>query len=208
MLAMAFALLSATSLPAKTIVITDADCDLMAAISADAPRMSWAGVANGVGEYGNHQVDLTPKSSFLIRYPLDKIPPGQRITKAEWSVPYSQHYPATGVRVQVRRILQEWGAGVCHLYRMTRPKRLEWHTPGALGVGQDRAVRATAAASIKGSGEHTFNVTEDVELWYSGAVPNHGWMISTDEPMGFFRTNSPFWSGPKMWKLRITYEPK
>lgn len=193
---------------AKTIVLTDADCELMAVISADAPRMSWAAVVNGVAEYGNHQIDLTPKTAFLIRYPLEKIPPGQRITKAEWVVPYAQASPPTGVKVQVRRLLQEWGAGVSHQFRMTRPKRLEWHTPGAMGLGQDRAVKATASASLKGAGEHAFNVTEDLELWYSGAAPNHGWLITTDEPMGWFRAQSPFWSGVKLWKLRITYEPQ
>lgn len=199
---------AASTASAKTIVITDADCELMGVISADAPRMSWAAVVNATAEYGNHYIDLTPKSAFLIRYPLEKIPPGQRITKAEWVVPYTQHSPPTGVRVQVRRILKEWGAGVSHQYRMIRPQKLEWHTPGATGLGQDRAVKATAAATVKGSGEHTFNVTEDVELWYSGAAPNYGWLLTTDEAMGWFRTNSPFWSSPKGWKLRITYEPQ
>ncbi len=201
-------ILMSSTASAKTIVLTDADCELMAAISEDAPRMSWAAVVNANGEYGNHQIDLTPKTSFLIRYPLERIPPGQRITKAEWMVPYVQVYPPTGVRVQVRRILQGWGAGVSHQYRITRPNRLEWHTPGALGLGQDRAVKATAAASIQGAGEHTFNVTEDVELWYSGTVPNFGWQITTDEAMGWFRTHSLFWNGAKQWKLRITYEPQ
>lgn len=208
LLTTACTLLYATTASAKTIVLTDADCELMAAISSDAPRMSWAAVINGVGEYGNHQIDLTPKTAFLIRYPLEKIPPGQRITKAEWVVPYAQSYPPTGVRVQVRRVLQEWGAGVSHQYRMIRPKKLEWHTPGAMGLGQDRAVKSTASASLKGNGEHTFNVTEDVELWYSGTVSNYGWLLTTDEQMGWFRTQSPFWNGSKLWKLRITYEPK
>lgn len=204
-----FALLCVPSLlPAKTIVLTDADCELMAAISSDAPKMSWAAVPNGNGEFGNHQVDLTPKSSFLIRYPLEKIPPKQRITKAEWVVPYAQVHPPTGVKMQVRRLLKDWGSGVSHQYRMIRPQRLEWHTPGAMGLGQDRAVKATASASIKGMGEHTFNVTEDVELWYSGAAPNYGWQLATDEQMSWFRAQSPFWQGPKAWKLRITYEPE
>lgn len=206
--AMSLVVFATTSLPAKTIVLTDADCELMAAISAEAPRMSWAAVLNGTAEYGNHQIDLTPKTSILMRYPLEKIPPGQRITKAEWVIPYAQVSPPTGVKIQVRRILQEWGPGVSHQYRMTRPKKLEWHTPGAMGLGQDRAVKATASASLKGAGEHTFNVTEDVELWYSGAVPNYGWQLATDEQMAWFRTQSPFWNGPKLWKLRITYEPK
>jgi len=199
---------SAANASARTIVITDADCDQMAVISADAPRLGWAGVLNGVAEYGNHVIDVTQKTAFLIRYPFDKIPPGQRITKAEWVVPYAQAYPATGARVQVRRLLQEWGAGVSHQHRMTRPQRLEWHTPGAHGLGQDRATKATATATIKGSGEHTFNVTEDIELWYSGAVPNHGWLLTAEDPDSWVRAQSPFWGAPKGWKLRITFEPQ
>lgn len=194
---------------ARTIVITDADCERMAAISSEAPRLGWAGAAYTTAEYGNSAIYITQKSAFLIVYPLDRIPPGQRIVKAEWTVPYLQAFPlATGSRIQVRRILQEWGPGVSHLYRMTRPQRLEWHTPGAHGAGQDRSTKATAVVTIKGTGEHTFNVTEDVELWYTGAVPNFGWLLTADDPDSFFNMHSPFWNGAKGFKLRITYEPQ
>jgi hypothetical protein len=72
---------------ARTIVLTEADCELMACIQADAPRMSWAGTANTTAEYGVNAIDLYPgKSAFLIRYPLEKIPAGQKITRAEWLI--------------------------------------------------------------------------------------------------------------------------
>ncbi|MGE0606993.1 MAG: hypothetical protein AB7O62_07860 [Pirellulales bacterium] len=192
----------------KTIVLTDGDCEQIATISSDAPRLSWAGTANNVADYGNNSIDLVPKSSFLIRYPLEKIPPGQRITKAEWTVPHVLVSPANGARLRVRRILQEWGAGVCHQYRMTRPQRLEWNKPGAHGVGQDRAAKATASGLVRGGGEQTFNVTEDVELWYAGAVPNHGWLLTSEDEGSYVRMHSPLWGAPKGWKLKITYEPK
>ena len=124
-------------------------------------------------------------------------------------MPYTQAFPvATGSRMQVRRILKEWGAGVSHQYRMVRPQRLEWHTPAAHSLGQDRAIKATAAATIKGAGEFAFNVTEDVELWYSGAVPNFGWLLTADDAESFFNMQSPFWNSPKGFKLRITFEPQ
>jgi hypothetical protein len=198
----------ATEAHARTIVLTDDDCEQMAAISADAPRMSWAAVLYGTAQYSNHTIDLTAKQSFLICYPLDRIPAGQRITKAEWIVPYSQVSPAGGVRLKVRRILNEWGAGVSHQYRTIRPQRAEWHTPGARGVGQDRAAEATATATIQGAGVHAFNVTEDVELWYTGAAANHGWILSAEDQDVFVRLPSPFWGAPKGWKLRITFEPE
>jgi hypothetical protein len=193
---------------ARTIVLTDEHCDEIAAISAQAPRLSWAGVVLGQAQYGNYQIDINSQSSFLIRYPLDRIPPGQRITKAEWIVPHVLSYPPTGVRLQVYRALQPWGAGVSHLHRMIRPERVEWNTPGARGVGQDRAARATDSASIKGTGVQTFNVTTDVELWYSGAAKNYGWILTVDDQEAMVKMQSPFWGGPKEWKLRITYEPQ
>ncbi len=194
---------------ARTIVLTDQDCEQMAAISADAPRMSWAATVYGAGfEYSNHVIDLTPKTAFLIRYPLENIPRGQRITKAEFIVPYMQVSPAGGARVQVRRLLKEWGAGVSHQHRMVRPQRAEWHTPGARGLGQDRAGEPTATATLKGMGEQIFNVTEDVEVWYAGAAPNYGWILSAEDQDVFVRLRSPFYGSPKSWKLRITFEPE
>lgn len=194
---------------ARTIVLTDEDCERIAVISGDAPRMSWAATVYGAaGEYSNHLIDLTAKQSFLIRYPLERIPPGQRITKAEWMFNHIQGSPVGGVRVQARRLLKDWGAGVSHQYRMIRPERAEWHTPGARGLGQDRAAEATATATIKGTGEQIFNVTEDVELWYSGAAPNHGWILSVEDQDAYVRLRSPFYGYPKSWRLRITFEPE
>lgn len=207
-MALLFFLAAARGAAARTIVLTDADCEKMAAISADAPRLSWAGTIYNVGEFSNHYVELTPKQSFLICYPLDRIPPGQRITKAEWIVPFHLAYPTAGVRLQVRRILKEWGPGVSYRYRTIRPERLEWQTPGARGLGQDRAAKPTATATIRGSGEQAFNVTEDIELWHSGAAANYGWILTADDQDTWVRTPSPFWGGTKGWKLRITFEPE
>src|SRR5207247_1208202 len=63
---------------AKTIILTDEDCERMAAISADAPRMSWAGYEASAGVFTSIYIDLYSQRGFLIRYPLDKIPKGQR----------------------------------------------------------------------------------------------------------------------------------
>ncbi|MDA1211259.1 MAG: DNRLRE domain-containing protein [Planctomycetota bacterium] len=207
LIGIAFSLCGSTTF-ARTIVITDEECELMAAITAAAPRVGWAGISYGPGEYINSQIDVTTKSSFLIQFPLDRIPKSHRIRKAELTIPYDLHAPPTGIRTQVHRLLADWGPGVCHQFRRTRPERVEWKTAGAMGFGTDRAVKPTATASLKGAGEHTFNVTEDVELWHSGAAGNHGWLITTDDPMGYLRLASPFWGGAKSWKLRITFEPR
>jgi hypothetical protein len=201
-------LTTALPLHAKTLVLTDADCDEMASISADAPRLGWAGGLFATAEWSNHVIDITPKNSFLIRYPIDRIPAGHRITKAEWIVPFSQAHPPGGVRLQVRRLLVPWGAGVSFDTRMVRPEKHAWHTPGARGLGKDRAAKASATATARGAGELTFNVTEDVELWYTGVAKNHGWILTAEDEATFFRASSPFWGSPKGWKLRITYEPE
>lgn len=198
----------ASAASARTILLTDEDCQKMAAICADAPRMSWAGMALGVAEFSNHQVDVGPKQSFLMGYPLDRVPQGQRITKAEWIVPVVQAYPAAGVRMRVYRLLRDWGPGVSYQLRMIRPERTAWQTPGARGLGQDRAAKATASAIARSTGELTFNVTQDVELWHSGAASNYGWILTVEDADVFVRLHSPYWGAPKGWKLRITFEPE
>jgi hypothetical protein len=200
--------ISAAAAHARTIVITDEDCDQMAAISSDAPLLSWAGTATATNEYANYAIDLTTRSAFLIKYPLERIPKGQKITRAEWIIPYNIVSPPAGARLQIRRVLKTWGVGASHQYRMTRPEKLEWNTPGARGVGQDRAAQATAIATVKGNSEQSFNVTQDVELWYSGAAGNNGWIVTVEDQDAWVRCGSPFWTNPKGWKLRITFEPE
>ncbi|MBM4071796.1 MAG: hypothetical protein FJ271_23150 [Planctomycetes bacterium] len=190
---------------AKTILITDEESDQMAAISGDAPRLSWAGMESVPGVWNIFYLELYPNRALLIRFPLDKIPKRQRVTKAEVIVPVDYVYPANEPRLYVRRLLAEWGPGVCHLYRMTSPKPVEWKVPGAKGSGSDRIAKPQVLKPV--TGETIINVTEDVELWYSGVVRNHGWMLS-NEDSGLIRMGSWAFGGRGRWKLRITYEPE
>jgi hypothetical protein len=204
------ALLTQGALSARTIELSDADCERMAAIAEEAPRLSWAGYEPYTGCFDATWLDMQPSRAFLIRYPLDKIPKGQRITKAEWVVPV-QLTSAGEQRLHIRRILAEWGPGVCHQYRMARPNKVEWKQAGARGASSDRAPKDSALVKITQTTahEHVVNVTEDVELWYTGAGANHGWMITCDDPDVLVRLPSPFNAyGKGKWKLRITYEPE
>ena len=72
-------------LPARTIEVTAEDCDQMAAISADAPRLSWAVAPTANGVFNTQpQVQWNSKIAVLMRFPFtDIIPKGQRVTKAE-----------------------------------------------------------------------------------------------------------------------------
>ena len=54
--------------------------------------------------------------------------------------------------------------------------------------------------------EESVNVTGDVELWYSGAAENRGWMLTMEDDF-YIRLASPSYSNHGSWKLRITYEP-
>jgi len=205
--ALAFVLVAvpATPVRAKTLTITDEDCDRMAQIAEQAPRSSWLGSELSTGVFYSATVDLGPGRAFLIRFPIDEIPKDQKITKAELTFGASI---ANNQSVQIRRIIAPWGAGVSWQNRLARPKKTEWAAAGGKSGGKDRVTKPTAIAKFKEAGEVTVNLTEDVELWYSGAATNEGWMFTVDDPQGFVRMTSPTWTATGTWKLRITYEPK
>ena len=192
---------------ARTIVIDANEADKMAVISDAAPRMSWMAYEACTSVYTTSHIDLVPGRSFLIRFALSKIPAGQQITFAELILPVQFHVK-TDPRFYLWRVLPDWGPGVSHLYRMTLPVKVEWAVPGARGVSSDRATRPSAVVRVRASGEQVINVTGDIELWYTGAAPNHGWMLTLEDPEIFIRFASPAWDAMSAWKLRITYEPE
>ncbi|MEO6847022.1 MAG: hypothetical protein ABI443_06090 [Chthoniobacterales bacterium] len=147
---------------ARTISVKSEDCDLMASIAEEGPRHSWASYITGHNIARNDILNMIPAHRFLIRYPLDKIPPGQRITNAEWS--FLVGSVTTNSRLFVWRLLVDWGPGVNYFYRRLRPTPILWSVPGAQGSATDRAMRPTAIVTIQQQGEQTVNVTEDVEL--------------------------------------------
>lgn len=204
-----FCLCLAMALPAaaRTIVFDANEAEKMAVISDVAPRMSWAACEAWPSVYTTSHIDLVPGRSFLIRFALGKIPPGQRLTFAELILPVQS---CTGIdpRFYLWRVLAEWGAGVSHLYRMTAPGKVEWSMPGAGGLASDRAMQPSAVVRVLASGEQVLNVTKDLELWYTGAAPNCGWLFTIEDPEILIRFASPAWDAMAAWKLRITYEPE
>jgi hypothetical protein len=194
---------------ARTITLTADDCDRMAGLSPKSPRSSWALVQYSPGTFDTaHQLQLYQGHALLMRFPLDQIPKGQRITKAELTVKVD-HVDGAPL-LPVRRVLAEWGHGVCHLYRMTYPEKIAWSQPGGQGAAADRAHKDTAVIHAKAIGEYTIDVTEDVELWYTGAAANRGWIFAIESGYSLFMPSpySPARDGGKQWKLRITYEPQ
>jgi hypothetical protein len=193
---------------ARTILITDTDCERMAFIQASAPRWGWGGQDIAAGVQSSAQFYMYADRAFLICFPLERIPKGQRVLKAELSFTSVLQTPGEQ-KLHLRRILAPWGAGVCWQYRSIRPKKQEWAQPGARGAGTDRAVKTSAVARTAEAGEKTVNVTEDVELWYTGAAPNHGWLLTMEDPDAYVLLSSPVWGGGRgSWKLRVTYEPE
>lgn len=197
---------------ARTITLTAEDADEMASISSAAPRLSWVmGPANNPTIF-NTQPTLYWHSpiAILMRFPIkDQIPKGQRITKAELTI--VPHYVAGTANIQVRRLLAEWGTGVCHQYRITYPKKLEWTQAGGRGGATDRAAKDSAVFKITKVGEYTVDVTEDIELWYTGGAVNRGWILTHENDLGVFYIASPYspqLGGGKQWKLQITFEPQ
>jgi hypothetical protein len=198
--------LAVTTSYARTIELTDKDADRMAVIAAEAPRLGWAAYEVAPGMFADSLLYLRPRASVLVRVPLDRIPAGSRITKAEWVLRVSAVSPVES-KLYAWRILGPWGAGACYLYRTTRPKPLEWNAPGARGAASDRAERPTAVEACKNNQDVTLNVTEDVELWHGGAAPNNGWMFTVEEQASLSLLPPSFGSRGS-WKLRITYEPR
>jgi len=201
-------LLQAGHAHAKTIILTAQDADRVAAISDVAPRMSLCFFETWPGTMYMNQVGVTQGRSVLMRYNLASIPPGQRITHAEWLLPVTS-YSGSEPRFYAWRMVAEWGPGVCHLYRVTLPRKIEWVRPGARGHSSDRATRPTEIVRLTEAGERVINVTEDVELWYTKAAPNNGWMLTVEDPGVQVVFTTPVWAeGVNSWKLRITYEPE
>src|SRR5687767_10317526 len=71
---------------ARTIELSDIDADLIACIRPECPRMSFAGYQIAPGVFTSDYIGLRHGVSMMIRVPLDKIPKGMRITKAEWII--------------------------------------------------------------------------------------------------------------------------
>ena len=208
LLAILFALTIVNSAAAKTIIVTDIDCDRMAFIQAQAPLWGWGGYEANVGVQSTSQFYMNNTRAFLICYPLDRIPKGQRIINAELS--FTSGIQSAGEqRLNLRRIRADWGAGVCWKYRTTQPNKVPWTEPGGRGPGTDRAAKATAVIRSAMPGAKVVNVTNDVELWYSGAVPNHGWMLAIEDPDVIVVLPSPVWdTGRGKWQLKVTFEPE
>ena len=198
---------------ARTITLTAESCDQMACLSANAPRLSWAMIQSGPGVFNAHpQFQFSGKQALLMRFPFtDIIPKGQRITKAEFTI-NPTYLAGTAAHVQIRRVLAEWGTGVCHQYRLTHPQKLEWSQPGGRGAGTDRAAKDTALIKVTKVGEYTVDVTEDVELWYTGASANRGWILTLEKDGEHIYLPSPYTvgyvGGAKAWKMQITFEPQ
>jgi hypothetical protein len=199
---------AAAPVSARTIELTDFDCDRIAVISPQMPLSGWAASEVAAGQFSSALLDLQGDRVFLIRFPLDRIPAGQRIVRAEWIVPIDLIAGAGTAKLHVRRVLGPWGVGACYDYRMRRPKPVPWKQPGAKGIAADRAAQPTAVVNVVDPGEYTINVTEDVELWNTGAAENQGWLVTCEDPAGLVRLASPLWTGQGRYKLRVTYEPE
>ncbi|MEO6053182.1 MAG: hypothetical protein ABIP97_04145, partial [Chthoniobacterales bacterium] len=108
----------------RTISLHPEDIDMAATIVEEGPRHGWASYTteSAPGVFRNNPVLISMTHSFLIRYSLDKIPKGQRITNAELSLGVGGF--SKSARLFIWRIVADWGVGVNNIYRMQRPKQL------------------------------------------------------------------------------------
>ena len=187
---------------ARTIIIKSDALDSFAALSETNVRNGWACYNYDNTRYINSAAGGGPGTCYLLRYSLDQIPKGMRITRAEWTIAHN----VASTTVHVWRVLPEWGIGACFQYRTTYPKKQEWSVAGVRGKSTDRATNPTASGTFVNGQLLTVNVTQDVEMWYTGAAPNRGWLITFD---GFALLHSPTHGGHRhKWQLTVTYEPE
>ena len=195
--------LAATLAPARTITLKPDALDAFAVLAENHPRNGWAAQPIDASLYLSNPPLAAPNTSFIVRYSFAQLPPGQRITHAEWIIPGGAAAAGT---VTVWRVIADWGIGVSHQFRMAYPKPLPWSVPGARGKSIDRATKPTGTGKFStASPQVTVNVTQDVELWHTGAAPNRGWLLTFDSASLLV---SPTHGGRSQWQLRITYEPE
>ncbi len=194
--------LLAAPLHARTISLSSESLEAFAALSETNTINGWACYNYDYTRYTGVALGGGPQTSYLLRYSLDRIPKGMRITHAEWTIAHN----VSGANVNVWRVLADWGLGVCYQYRKTYPEKTEWSIAGAKGKSIDRATNPTATGQFVNGELLTVNVTPDIEMWYNGAAPNRGWLITFDTGALLF---SPISDGHRAkWLLTVTYEPE
>ena len=127
--------------------------------------------------YQTERMDFGPGMAIILRFSLDSIPKGQRIQKAELT--WMCGCVAGRTKMQVHRLLADWGPGVSHQYYRQFPTKMPWSQPGGRGAS-DRVTKPTAQVLLVPPKENTVEVTQDVELWYTGSAPNRGWILSLE----------------------------
>ena len=199
-------LLAVTTAGARTIVLTQTDTTMIASIGREHPFSSWMTGEYTAGYFGMGDLIASPQAAVLLQFSTDRIPKAQRIVSAELAIPVHIQ-PAVGTRLCVWRLLAGWGPGVSYVYRQVRPERLRWANPGGRGPGVDRAVVPTRVFVFPTvPREARVDVTADVQLWYRGTAPNHGWMISTEDDGTGVPLLPPLQG--YSWTLQMTYEPE
>lgn len=199
--------LSTGGLGARTVLLELGDIDRMAVIDETAPRLSWSSQRDRNATIRNREIHLQEGRSLLLCFNIEGLPAGQRIVHAELVMPVVGSR-RNDPRFYVWRLLPDWGAGVCHDFRFYHTGVGEgWVRAGARGIASDRAALPSGVVPVVNPGRAVINVTEDVELWYRGEAPNHGWLVSVEDPETEVHLESPLWNPAGEWILRLTYEP-
>jgi hypothetical protein len=149
-------------------------------------------------------------SRSLIRFDLSGIPPNAQIVEATLDL-YQLSNAANGGTFNVHRLTREWeegdgtGSGGTGVTWLEYKPGNSWTTPGG---DYDPAILAATAIPAGGSGIgwHSWDITELVDGWRSGAYPNRGLLLKTQDvnSSGYFASSDESGSG-RQPKLTITY---
>lgn len=131
-------------------------------------------------------VNANTQRRGLLAFDISSLPAGATITAATLTLNCSSEDAATDFDVAVHRALLQWYEGIRNGATPAEDGSTwdwrNWNGSVAWGAeggqsGTDYAASATATTTITGTGNHTWDVTADVQAWYAGTATNYGWFI-------------------------------
>jgi FtsP/CotA-like multicopper oxidase with cupredoxin domain len=154
---------------------------------------------NGAGDYLFSGVTRDGlKRRTLIAFDLSTLPAGAVVNSVQLRLNVSKvPNPVRTAAVGLYRVTASWGEGASNAgaeegrgqtppspgdatWRHRVYDTTFWTTPGG-----DRVAASSATINVAGLGLYTWGSTPalvaDVQQWLDGSVPNHGWLVVTDE---------------------------
>lgn len=158
------------------------------------------------GQSGKLQIGPQNSKAALLWFDLSGLPASMFIQKAEVRL-YTRSKSGTGtLNVSAHRLLRPWNLEEATWQQADRDTA--WQAPGALGPTDYSATPEWTSTVIGPNGWYSWDITQLVRDWLSGAQENYGVILRSfvnGPSFGFYPSNShPFYKGRRP-RLRIYY---